>query len=142
MILSVDLWRGYKNYVDLSWSVVKFNISEVDKIPDDQQGVYTFVVKPGIANHPEYAVLLYVGQTKRTFRERFMEYLREPKKAKPRIRIKEMIDLWGSNNLWFCYAEIKNKTLIDKMEEQLIMAYVPPMNDQFPANLRPALQAW
>ena len=143
VILSVDQWSKYNNTAHLIWNTVKFNRSETKNVPDDQQGVYSFVVKPGIANHPECAFLLYVGQTeKQTFRKRFGQYLREPKKKKPRPKIKRMMDLWGENNLWFCYAKIDDPEFIKKTEDQLIMAYIPPMNDEFPAEIKPALKAW
>ena len=144
VILSVDQWSKYKDKVHhLSWNVVKFNLSEAKNVPDDQQGVYSFVVKPDIANHPECAFLLYVGMTeKQNFRKRFMQYIYESKDEMGRINIRRMIKLWGNNNLWFCYAKMDDIELIKKTEDDLKEAYIPPMNDEFPAQIRHALKAW
>ena len=144
IILSVDRWSKYKNKVQyLSWDTVKFNLSEIENVPDNQQGIYSFVVKPDIANHPECAFLVYVGMTERqNFRQRFIQYIDEYKNKKGRIKIKRMINLWGKNNLWFCYAKIDDPELIKQTEDYLIDAYIPPMNSRFSAEITPAIQAW
>ena len=45
----------------LNWNIVRFIRASVALIPDDQVGVYTFVIKPDIANHANCGYLMYVG---------------------------------------------------------------------------------
>ncbi|MCX7860152.1 MAG: hypothetical protein N2385_08680, partial [Chloroflexus sp.] len=98
LILSPKQWSQYCVDIDLNWEIVKFDKKNKNLIPNNQSGVYTFVIKPNIANHPECAYLMYVGKTERqTFRDRFMQYFRERKKGRPRI--KAMLALWP-NNIW------------------------------------------
>src|SRR3989304_4240859 len=76
MILFPSAWGNVKLSVDLSWHIVRFDAESVKDVPDDQRGIYSFVVQPGIADHPACSYLLYVGQTVRNFRVRYEEYLR------------------------------------------------------------------
>lgn len=142
MVLSPQRWSACRITTDLSWSVVKFDKSQQASIPDDRQGVYTFVVKPEIANHPECSYLLYVGKTERqNLRRRFLQYFDEPNNPKGREPVKLMVRLW-QQHLWFCYAPVSNVDEIDTIEESLIDAFVPPINQKYPGQLGRAMRAW
>lgn len=142
IVLSPKQWVSYKSTIPLSWSVVKFDESEKEQVPDDRQGVYTFVVKPGIANHPECAYLLYVGKTeKQGFRKRFTQYFSEKNDPKGREPVKMMLGLW-KEHLWFCYAPIDDIQQIDSIEKSLIDAFVPPINQEYRGTLGKAMRAW
>jgi len=141
MILSPVSWKGFKTSLTLNWTTVKYEKSQTHTLPNSQ-GVYTFIVKPGIANHPECSYLLYVGKTeKQTFRKRFSQYFIEEKKPKGRQHIKQMAKLW-KNNLWYCYAPISNLSLIETVEDGLIEAFVPPLNRKYKGTLGKAIKAW
>jgi len=142
VILSPERWASFATPVQLSWAVVKFDQSQQDHIPDDKGGVYTFVVKPGITDHPECAYLLYVGKAEQqSLRKRFVQYFYERNARKGRPKVQKMLNLW-ERHLWFCYATIEDTNQISDIEQSLIGAYLPPMNDEFPAEVRRAMKAW
>jgi hypothetical protein len=142
VILSPERWVAFASSVPLSWAVVKFDRSQQDLVPDNRGGVYTFVVKPGITNHPECAYLLYIGKAEnQSLRKRFGQYFSERDARKGRPKVQKMLNLW-ENYLWFCYATIEDTNQIDSVEQSLISAYLPPMNDEFPAEVRRAMKAW
>jgi hypothetical protein len=122
--------------------MVPFDKANQVHVPNDKGGVYTFVVKPDIANHPSCSYLLYVGKTQRqTLRKRFLQYFSERDRNKGRPLIQKMLTLW-KDHIWFCFAPIDDRGIIHNVEEALIGAYVPPMNNEFPADIRPAMGAW
>lgn len=142
VVLSPERWVAFASPVPLSWAVVRFDRSQQDLVPGNSGGVYTFIVKPGIANHPECAYLLYVGKAEnQSLRKRFIQYFHERSARKGRPKVQRMLNLW-ENHLWFCYATIEDTDQIDSIEHGLISAYLPPMNDEFPAEVRRAMKAW
>lgn len=141
LILSPRLWAECRLSTTLQWTVVKYDKSEKDKLPETT-GVYTFIVKPGIANHPECSYLLYVGKTDhQTLKTRFLQYFSEAKKKKGRAHIKVMLDVW-KDHLWYCFASIDDASIIDDIENTLLNAYVPPMNREFKGIIGEARKAW
>lgn len=142
MILSPNRWSRYVEVVALNWTIVKFNKTERLKIPNNKSGLYSFVVQPGIAAHPACSHLLYVGKTERqSLRTRFMQYFNEKNKPRGRPLVKRMLRIW-ENHLWFCYAPIEDeyKNEISKIENELLMAFVPPINKDFPAEIRRVME--
>jgi hypothetical protein len=141
MVLSPKFWSECKVPVTLNWTVVKYDKTQRNKLPE-KKGIYTFIVKPGIVGHPECAYLLYVGQTEaQNFKKRFTQYFNEERKPKGREHIKVMARLWRKH-LWYCYAPVDNVTLIEEIENKLIKAFVPPFNRKFPGVLGKAKGAW
>ena len=135
-ILSSDHWAAYSPISPLSWTRVKFDAASVGSVPNDQRGVYTFVAEPGIAEHPACTYLLYVGKVEDSdFRTRFKSYLSEPTKRKPREHVLYMIDRWKAH-LWFYYAILPSTVRAEPIEDSLLMAYLPPVNRDWPAPIR------
>ena len=132
-------WENYDSLVDLKWKMVEFNEKNVETIPDDHGGVYSFVVFANVANHPECAYPIYVGETN-CFKRRYNEYLRDRfnPKARPLIRI--MLGLWGEH-LRYCFAQIENVDLISTVEENLIRAFDPIINSEFPKDVQATVTA-
>jgi hypothetical protein len=142
IVLLPRRWDNFPNRVPLNWRIVKFDENELGNIPDDQRGVYTFVVIPGIANHISCSYLFYVGKTERTFRARYQDYLRGQRTGKIEKHKYRMLLQWR-NHLWFCYAAIEDVDLIKQVEDDLIEAYIPPFNKQYPTKfLRDAMGAF
>ena len=139
-ILHPDQWEEYPNRVTLEWKVVKFNTENATLLPTDKKGVYSFIVQPGIADHPLLAYPLYIGMTKENFRARYRYYLREPSHPKSRPLITEMLTKW-SEHLYFVYAPIENENIIKDVEEDLLAALIPPRNSDFPAKIQPFVTA-
>lgn len=135
-ILHPGQWKQYPNRFPLTWTRVKFTKKNAAKIPSDKSGVYSFVVKPGIANHPAFSVLLYVGKVEeRGFKKRYLEYLSEPQKKKARVHIKRLLTKW-KGKLYFYYAPIDDPSMVTTIEDDLIKAYIPAYNREFPATIR------
>lgn len=142
MVLSPLHWRRFVAPVKVGWQAVPFGQASLSAVPEDQRGVYSFVVKPGIADHPECAYLLYVGMVKdQFFRDRFRQYLRERDAGdrSRRIHVTQMLLKWDGF-LWFCYAPIEDEDNIVPAEDALLAAYLPPCNKDFPANVRSELK--
>jgi hypothetical protein len=141
MVLSPFQWAGCSLPANLTWEAVKFNSSNLRAIPITC-GVYTFLVQPGIANHPCCSYLLYVGQTeKQDFRRRYKQYLREKEAGDESVRphVTDMLQKWDGH-LWFCYTRISQADLIEGVENALLTAYLPPTNKEFPARVGRALR--
>jgi hypothetical protein len=141
MILSPFQWKACKLPLELSWNVVKFSRRNAGTVPTTQ-GVYTFLVQPGIAKHPCCSYLLYVGETAdQTFQGRYRQYLNEWRAGDEsrRPHITEMLQKW-EGFLWFCYATIDNTNVIEDVENALLTAYLPPTNKDFPARVSRALR--
>lgn len=137
MILFPSAWAACVLSVNLTWQGVRFDAAYVQNIPADQRGIYSFVVQPNIANHPACSYLLYVGQTKRNFRVRYREYLRDEAEGlrSRRLHISGMLNKW-KGYLWFYFAHIDDETLIEPTEDVLLAAYLPPTNIEMPGKLR------
>ena len=133
-ILYPEHWRNYPNTISLKWEKVKFTQDNAKSIPNNQAGVYSFVVDAETAQHPACSYLLYIGKTRRNFRKRYREYLRETKQSKPRMHILKMINNFPEH-LWFHYAPILDEKLISQLEDDLITAFLPPINQRYPASI-------
>jgi hypothetical protein len=136
MVLSPFQWGACSLPVSLSWEAVKFTRDNATSIPKTH-GVYTFLVQPGIANHPCCSYLLYVGETEsQTFRRRYRQYLREWRAGdqSKRPHVTDMLEKWAGY-LWFCFATVRKRNLIEDVENALLTAYLPPSNKDFPAKV-------
>ncbi len=134
-------WDNFKCDTKLKWNKVQFGPTFVSKVPDGVSGVYTLVIDSGIAAHPTACCLLYVGKVKKqTFRQRFKQYLTERKRLRrtDRIKIAHSLNLWR-DHVWFYYAPVTDLAKIPSIENKLITAFVPPLNEQFPAEIRDAV---
>lgn len=142
MVLAPKQWQSYSQTVNLSWRGIKFEPRNANRVPNNAKGVYSFVVKPEIANHPSCAYLLYVGKAqKQVLRERFTQYFDEKAKGEKsrRPHVTEMLLKW-EGFLWFYYAEISSTVKINEIEDSLLAAYLPPSNRQFPSSVRHAVK--
>ena len=138
-LLWPKLWQQFNvNVAAFAWQEHEFNEAEMTNIPN-MPGVYTFVIKPGVANHPSCSYLVYVGQTsKQTLSIRFKQYLDEQAgKGKPRINMFRILNKY-KNYLYFVCMPTDKKTLPKKIEDELLKAFCPPCNDPdtFPAEVR------
>lgn len=141
-ILYPNYWKDQLNHIllNLHWEHLKFNEDNIDLAPE-QKGVYCFVVKPDVPNFFKTSYLFYVGETSRTLKKRFKEYIEDQKgKGKPRPKVFEMLSLY-KDYLHFYFAEIDNEDDIHKTEEKLINTFVPFINTDIPkAKLNPELR--
>jgi hypothetical protein len=141
MVLSPTRWQSCALSVPLQWQPVKFDQANTNQVPDNAKGVYTFVVKPEIANHPSCSYLLYVGKAeKQSLQARFLQYFKHKAKGEQSrwVHITEMLMKWDGF-LWFYFAEISDVTKVVETEDELLAAYLPPANRKFPAKIRHAV---
>ncbi|MFX0206530.1 MAG: GIY-YIG nuclease family protein [Candidatus Hodarchaeota archaeon] len=127
------LWpRQWKKYVDIhNWKSYRLDEKDKDSIPR-RSGVYTLLIQPGIANHPACSYLIYVGKTT-SLRRRFMEYLNERKRETGRPKIFRVLNKY-KDYVCFCYTTV-GKNNLSTVEDNLLVAYIPPKNDQYPAEI-------
>ncbi|MCD4746143.1 MAG: GIY-YIG nuclease family protein [Bacteroidales bacterium] len=141
-LLYPKYWEEQINHISLNlhWGHIKFNEDNVDLAPD-KKGIYCFIVKPDIPFFFKTSYLFYVGETTRTLKIRFKEYINDQKgKRKPRSKVFEMLKLY-KDYLHFYYAEIDNENDIHKTEEKLINTFVPFINSEISrARLSPELR--
>lgn len=141
MILSPVQWATCSLPIKLKWKHVKFSPENSRHVPNATGGVYTFVVKPDIAEHPACSYLLYVGKADKSFRERYYAYIKDKRLGDKsrRPHVEEMLNKWDGH-LYFYYAEIERQELIQTIEQILLAAYLPPTNKSFPGEVQRALQ--
>lgn len=72
---------------NLEWKSVKYGLDDdIDKIPDDQRGIYAFAICHENSVLPPYGYILYIGiagrKSDRSLRARYKDYLNEKKVIK------------------------------------------------------------
>src|SRR6266542_7133257 len=80
-----ERWRLFNPppAITWNWKSVPFEKSSSSSVPNDQHGLYSFVLCPRIASHPKNHLLLYIGKAdKMTLRDRFKSYFHEMRRIK------------------------------------------------------------
>jgi hypothetical protein len=135
-------WGEFQPPTGISWNwiSVPFDTSAVSSVPNNQHGLYTFVLCPRVASHPKNHFILYVGKAqKSTLRARFQHYFQEMKKVKrPHICI--ALNKY-KGHLEFCYTTISNQQDIPLGEDALLVALMPPFNEDYPASVSQIMAA-
>lgn len=134
MIMVPRRWSSLSLQQTLSWSVFPFNDGSRSLIPD-QQGVYAFLILPGVAGDLNVSYLMYLGETGRTLRERFGEYLVEARSDKIRPKLLRILPLYPDHLVFAC-APLPANIVPKDVESALIEALLPPGNDDVPATVR------
>lgn len=134
-------WATYNIKELLTWEIHPFQPDQTDEIPRNP-GIYSFIVQPGIAHHPYCSYLMYVGMTERPLRDRFREYFSEKRNAtNGRPKLLKMLNVY-QDYLHFCCSAIEEIERIEVIEESLLNAYIPPCNDDYPAEIRRVMKAF
>ena len=130
-------WSEYSGS-EYTWAIYQLEHSKINQIPEGP-GVYSLCILPAIAGHPSCSYLMYIGKTN-SLKRRFREYLSSERKATGRPKIYHLLNKY-SDYLCFCYIEVSPDHLT-QVEDQFLIAYVPPANDQYPAEIRAAVSAF
>jgi hypothetical protein len=136
-LLWPKLWEDYLKTTSpkFTWKIFPFDNRYKNKIPNEK-GIYTFIIKPNIANHC-CSYLMYVGVTERqTLRKRFKQYLIERNNPKGRPKVVRLLNKYHNKNLFFCctiFTDVDNLKII---EGRLINAFIPPYVSDLPATIR------
>lgn len=135
-ILMPKRWQQYRD--SHQWIVHPCDKTQKVLIPD-APGIYTFLVQPGIASHPSCSYLMYVGKAT-SLRRRFGQYFSERNRTTGRPNIIFLFNKF-EGNLWFCYTAVA-KPQLASVENALIDAYMPPLNDQIQAKAKKGIRAF
>ena len=123
------LWENCAVQISLNWKAVKFEKESEENIPENK-GVYAFFVKPQVADLPNHAYLMYIGESGQygdnNLRGRFGNYLSYKKNSK-RLHIHRLLNKWDGY-LYFYYAEISEHVNSRDLETMLLDTFVPPYN--------------
>lgn len=142
-LLFPNYWVDPNNSIPivLNWNEVPFDVGQINNVPNNQKGIYCFVVKPTISQMFETRYLFYVGKTTRNFRDRYNEYLRDAAgRGKPRPKVFSMLRLWNGY-LHFYYTSIPNNLNISTCEKRYLNTLVPKVNTDIPiAKIKPELK--
>ena len=86
---------------------------------------------------PTHGVLVYFGETSRTLRKRYREYLRESIRGAKRTRFRNLFDHWSSN-LYFYFVPLPDEQVdLKSIEVDLNDAVLPYcVTDDFSAEIR------
>ena len=131
-------WAAFPGSHELSWSICRLGDAERGTIPEES-GIYTLLVQPGIAEHIACSYLMYVGQTV-SLKDRFGRYLTTERRAAGRPKIFRLLNIY-SEYVWFCYT-VLDKVFLDAVENELMKAYYPPCNDQYPVEVSKVIGAF
>lgn len=132
-LLYPKYWQDNANAFsgNVGWCSCPFIPENRDVIPREK-GVYCFVVIPKYDKIFEMRYLFYVGKTSRTLWERYKEYLDDLSgKGKPRKKVFSMLGLY-KDHLHFFYTPFTSDSDVNMLEENLLNAFVPPINTQIP----------
>lgn len=140
-ILAPAMWERciLPTSLSLNWERIQFTESAAVYLPNATAGVYCFVLHPTIHEAPKGSYLLYIGKT-RELRRRYREYLRDRSSVRARDHIRRMLNKWDENHLWFYYARIADPSLLDSVENALLVGCLPPFNMEFPAQVNKPVQ--
>lgn len=131
-------WQDCPNSGGLDWHIHKLVQTERPSIPA-QPGVYSLLVQPNIAGHPSCSYLMYVGKTG-SLRRRFGDYLTRERRMTGRPMILRVLSKYP-DNIWFCFTPVPSESLAH-IEDALLTAYLPPCNDQYPAEISKVVGAF
>jgi hypothetical protein len=136
MIMVPRLWSSFSagKAPPLSWVMFPFKDSYQRNIPA-KPGVYAFLIAPNTAGDLHVSYLMYVGETDRTLRGRFGEYLREARSEKIRPKLLRILPLYP-DHLFFACCPLPIDVAPRAVEAALLQAFLPPGNDQVPASVR------
>jgi excinuclease UvrABC nuclease subunit len=131
-------WLAYPNRFTCTWNQSQLIPANQVSIPPSP-GVYTLVIRSGVAGHPFGNYLMYVGKTK-SLQRRFGEYLTSERREDGRPKILRLLNRYDPH-IWFIYTTT-NLNDITTLEDDLTEAFLPPYNDRFPASIRAVVGAF
>ena len=138
--LSAESWAAFDPGITLAWQVHDFTSVAAPSVPS-LPGVYAFMVNLNIAGNLSAQYLMYVGKAEdRGLRRRFREYLKEASSSHPRPKLGRLFALWAGRITFHCAPT--GPLSPSEVEDKLLAALVPPMNDELPATIRAGVRAF
>lgn len=127
--LSITIWPlAWKNaevLVDLDWNSVIFGRNTIEQVPEER-GIYALCISVKNSIMPnQHGPIVYIGQTSRTLRIRYKEYLRDSEKGAKRPKLQKLFELWPED-LDFCFAPVTDPGIdLVQIEKVLNDAVMP-----------------
>jgi len=121
-----------------NWQEIKFERANYNALNhlQGQQGIYMFVVKPNDIFTKHHTYIVYVGETQ-NLHGRFQKYFSYCNSKHPSDQKKRRMALVWDGYLYFNYYITAFNTKQERRDAEydLIDAIVPPMNDDFRAQI-------
>ena len=129
-------WRDAQSPEQLHWTRVEFGRAAIEDVPA-LRGVYAFSICIKDSIMPSHGVIVYFGETTRTLRDRYREYIRDSERGAKRPKFAELFDLWAEH-LDFIFAPIQNPACDLKTIERTLNDGVIPycVTKDFSAEIR------
>jgi hypothetical protein len=141
-IMSPTQWNTILGqHLTFNWNEVKFSETNRNTLPQ-VEGLYLFTASPKKVNASFINYLFYVGETDNINR-RFGNYLDKVDHPKSgQYRVYTIIDDFP-DNLYFHYVELPGLNTIGRrvIEDQFLVAFLPPINSKFPQGLQSIISA-
>ena len=125
-----------------TWEVTDFPPIPKNVIPK-KPGVYIFVVQPEIFDFIHSSGLFYVGKATNLY-ERISAYISEINKdqlASKRPLVWRMVNQWNGH-LKYHYTTTKEVSEAESLEDEMLKAFTPPFNKQYPAEISARMRAF
>ena len=136
-----EFWEKCLLPFQLKWDRVLFTPDNRKGIPATKAGVYCFILVPALIGPPGTSYLMYVGKTL-AFKRRYGRYLSDQSQGyKNRPHINLMLNKWP-DMLWFYYASIDDRGMLDEVETTLRDSCIPPFNYEFKGRVNTAVRLW
>lgn len=144
--LSTELWERYEtNHLSVDLTKMRkmkyfgkdnYSLSEeIDNLPSDDGGIYIYTIENRLAPLLG-SYIMYVGRARKTktqnLKARAKSHYSQYRRHEENERLERVFDYWKPY-VYIWYLPIEGNDLIDLVEEQLIMALIPPCNKQYPA---------
>ena len=113
------------------WNSITFGKDEIKHVPNDQRGLYAFIIADLRTFLPPHGYIMYIGiagrRSCRSLRARYQDYF-EPSELARRPALGRMICYWHPI-LRFHFAPVDDNVTsaeLEVMEQRLITAFLPP----------------
>lgn len=113
------------------WNSIGFGKDEIQDVPNDQRGLYAFIIADQRTFLPPYGYIMYIGiagrDSDRSLRARYEDYFKQSEVAR-RPALRRMIVTWH-RILRFHFAPVDDNISSEElkaMEKRLITAFLPP----------------
>ena len=147
--LNTDMIRALEpSQNPLEWDSIRFGKDEIESVPDDQRGVYAFVIADGRTFLPSHGYVVYIGiagrDSDRSLRARYQDYFKQSE-IERRPAVRRMIITWHPI-LRFHFAPVDEDfpaQELKAMERRLITAFLPPFcRDDIEADTKAMMAAF
>lgn len=141
MMFYPDAWAAVQNR-SLVWHEISFPPNPRSIVPN-QPGVYAFVVEPSLFSLAPANGLFYVGKATNLY-QRISPYIRELSIQfvdSTRPHVWKMLRRWNGSMRYY-YSVTNDVREAEEIEDDLINAFRPPFNKQYPAESSQVMRAF